>query len=164
MVVPINLAEENGKKHHHRPHLKNFQSKQDIVDIEEAQYTTDDENGRSFGSAKVIDAADGVNSVKPSNEVVSEDKKPTKSKRHTFDTVALTSGSASSCKCILLPHGDTRTYWDLYICVLLVYVGTFVPYRVSFLGDLDGLMEGVELFVDISFGVDIMLNFFTGEY
>ena len=62
---------------------------------------------------------------------------------------------------ILLPQGTFRSAWDFYIGFLLLYVGAFLPYRLSYLGELNGLMKGVEVFVDLSFGIDILLNFFT---
>lgn len=64
---------------------------------------------------------------------------------------------------VILPHGEYRTCWDLYIAFLLLYVGAFVPYRVSFLGELSDSMNNFELFVDVSFGVDVILNFLTGK-
>lgn len=169
MVVPLTFEEENNKKHHHRSLLKSFQSTKEFVDIEEAIVYTDkdddnDDAGNSNSSnTQAIEAADGVTASTSNLESSAEKKSSRMLKGQTNDAIALTPESASSCKCILLPHGDTRTYWDLYICVLLIYVGTFVPYRVSFLGDVDGVMEAVELFVDISFGIDIILNFFTGK-
>ena len=47
------------------------------------------------------------------------------------------------------------------ISILLLYVGAFVPFRVSLLEDLSDSMSNFEIFVDISFGADIILNFFT---
>jgi len=64
---------------------------------------------------------------------------------------------------VILPHGWFRSHWDLFIAALLLYVGIFVPYRISFLGNLSGPMDKFELFVDISFLTDMVLNFFTGK-
>ena len=47
------------------------------------------------------------------------------------------------------------------IAILLLYVGAFVPFRVSLLEDLSDSMSNFEIFVDISFGADIILSFFT---
>lgn len=62
---------------------------------------------------------------------------------------------------ILLPHSSFRSVWDFYIGILLLYVGAFIPYRLSYLGELKGFMKSLEIFVDISFGIDIILNFVT---
>lgn len=173
MVVPLNLNEDHSKRHQHKfSHLQTFKSTNDITnDIEEALHIKIDDDGGGIINKDIIEAADGVNShqaLPNHNDDVQSDNTRTSRrtgshKRQTIDTVILTVESASSCTCILLPHGDKRTYWDLYICVLLLYVGTFVPYRVSFLSDLSGIMEAVEIFVDISFGIDIILNFITGK-
>lgn len=62
---------------------------------------------------------------------------------------------------ILLPHSELRSSWDLYMSILLVYVAGFVPFRVSYLTSLQSWLKGLEMFIDISFGIDIILNFFT---
>ena len=56
-------------------------------------------------------------------------------------------------KFIILPQSTFRTYWDIYISVLLLYVGSFVPYRISFLGELKGFLKYCEIFVDTSFAI-----------
>jgi hypothetical protein len=67
-------------------------------------------------------------------------------------------------KYILLPNANFRVGWDMYIGMLLLYVAAWVPYRVTFLGELDDILQITEHLVDISFGIDIILNFFTGYY
>ena len=67
-------------------------------------------------------------------------------------------------KYIFLPNGNFRVVWDMYIGLLLLYVAAWVPYRVTFLGDLGEILQLTEHMVDISFGVDIILNFFTGYF
>ena len=65
---------------------------------------------------------------------------------------------------IILPHSKFRSSWDIYVCVLLLYVATFLPYQVSFFKqDYQGVIKHLEVFIDTSFGIDIVLNFFTGE-
>ena len=64
-------------------------------------------------------------------------------------------------KYIINSHGKFRSIWDLYLCILLVYVAIFVPYRISYLTELTGVLKIVDYLVDASFGIDIMLNFFT---
>ena len=165
MVAPLQFLEDGNRKSHHRAHSRNFTLTSNVhndeaVDIEKANYI-DNPNTIEVANNDAIEVADGLNSQRSKQSIRSESKTP--SKRQTKEVILLTAGSTSSCKCVLLPHGEVRTYWDLYISFLLLYVGAFVPYRVSFLGDLEGLMKGIELFVDISFGVDIILNFMTGK-
>jgi len=62
---------------------------------------------------------------------------------------------------ILLPHSDFRSAWDFYMSIVLIYVAIFVPYRVSFLTDLNGFLKYLDIFIDCSFGLDIILNFVT---
>ena len=66
---------------------------------------------------------------------------------------------------ILNPGGCFRRYWDLYHLILLFYVAFFVPYRVAFKEAKDAHTENIllicEIVTDVSFGVDIVLNFFT---
>eukprot|EP00520_Triparma_pacifica_P006086 CAMPEP_0118657744 /NCGR_PEP_ID=MMETSP0785-20121206/14188_1 /TAXON_ID=91992 /ORGANISM="Bolidomonas pacifica, Strain CCMP 1866" /LENGTH=810 /DNA_ID=CAMNT_0006550695 /DNA_START=182 /DNA_END=2610 /DNA_ORIENTATION=- len=65
---------------------------------------------------------------------------------------------------IILPNGNFRVGWDMYVGLLLLYVAAWVPYRVTFLGKLDTPWQIVEHLVDVSFAIDIFLNFFTGFY
>ena len=64
-------------------------------------------------------------------------------------------------KYILLPHSEFRSAWDFYMSLVLIYIAIFVPYRVSFWGDLTGFLKYLDIFIDSSFGIDIILNFFT---
>lgn len=63
----------------------------------------------------------------------------------------------------LLPDGKIRQYWDMYVLVLLMYVATVSVFVYSFNGvlGLDSPFFWIERFLDISFAVDIILNFFT---
>eukprot|EP00586_Coscinodiscus_wailesii_P022290 CAMPEP_0172505224 /NCGR_PEP_ID=MMETSP1066-20121228/184569_1 /TAXON_ID=671091 /ORGANISM="Coscinodiscus wailesii, Strain CCMP2513" /LENGTH=420 /DNA_ID=CAMNT_0013281745 /DNA_START=211 /DNA_END=1470 /DNA_ORIENTATION=- len=62
---------------------------------------------------------------------------------------------------IILPQGNFRSGWDIYIGLLLIYVATFVPFRVSYLGELTGFLNKLEIAIDSSFGMDMILNFLT---
>jgi hypothetical protein len=67
-------------------------------------------------------------------------------------------------KFIILPHSKFRSSWDIFVGILLLYVATFLPYQVSFFNqDYGGVIKDFEIFIDTSFGVDIVLNFLTGK-
>jgi len=46
---------------------------------------------------------------------------------------------------IIVPNGSFRTGWDMYVGLLLLYVAAFVPYRVTFLQDLDSFWQIIEV-------------------
>ena len=50
---------------------------------------------------------------------------------------------------IILPNGNFRVGWDMYVGLLLLYVAAWVPYRVTFLGKLDTPWQIVEHLVDV---------------
>ena len=170
MVVPMKFVEDNSKKSVYKAHSRSLGSKfnlnnDETVDVEKAfpidASVKDNDESKNVTALKVADG--GLKSsrgIRRSSRSIRKERKLLN--RQTKQSVSFTPGSNSNSKCVLLPHGDTRSYWDLYISILLIYVGTFVPYRVSFMGDLEGIMAGVEIFVDVSFGIDIILNFFTG--
>lgn len=64
---------------------------------------------------------------------------------------------------VLRPDMRLRRYWDMYVLVMLVYVATVSVFVYSFLGLLGPTSPWfwVERFIDVSFAVDIFLNFFT---
>lgn len=64
---------------------------------------------------------------------------------------------------VLRPDRKFRRYWDIYIFILLAYVATVSFFIFSFLGtlDLSSPWFWVERFIDVSFFIDIILNFFT---
>ena len=133
----------------------------DSNDLEEALESRDHNDSNNPTSLDVADGNTHSIQVLPVNDNIINEGRQTKDNGNDFRFYQ--NDSTRLPNCILLPHSDVRSYWDLYISILLIYVGAFVPYRVSFLGDLDGIMEGVEVFVDISFFIDIILNFMTGE-
>lgn len=170
MVVPIKFNERHEKdknisfrSHHHRVSSRYnvIDDQCEIVDLEEANPST---FGRTrSNSVAALDAADG-HTISSANLRISTKTENQNESNSGRDNVQINFTKDSVCKYILLPHSQARTYWDVYTGILLIYVGTFLPYRVSFLGDLDGIMEGVEIFVDASFLIDIILNFMTGTF
>ncbi|GMH52259.1 hypothetical protein TL16_g01193 [Triparma laevis f. inornata] len=64
-------------------------------------------------------------------------------------------------KYIIFPNGSFRVSWDGYVGILLLFIAVYVPYRITFLQALSPTWKWVEHIIDMSFGVDIVLNFFT---
>lgn len=64
---------------------------------------------------------------------------------------------------ILRPDRPLRRTWDIYMLFLLFYVSTISVFVFSFVGVLSfkNPMFWIERFVDVSFAIDIGLNFFT---
>lgn len=66
---------------------------------------------------------------------------------------------------VLLPEDPIRSYWNLIIILLLVYVVVYVPISVTFLsnpsGDTLSTGEIIDITVDIFFGLDILINFIS---
>ena len=67
---------------------------------------------------------------------------------------------------ILLPNGKFRTKWDVYMAIVLSFVAFYVPFRVclqwneSDFGHF-GAAFWLDRWIDLTFGIDIILNFFT---
>jgi len=63
--------------------------------------------------------------------------------------------------CLIMPDGKFKTVWNMIIIFLLIYTGSYVPYKIAF---IDEDSKGVEIFeyiVDILFFMDIIINFFS---
>ena len=70
--------------------------------------------------------------------------------------------------CMIHPRHATKRYWDGYILVLVLYTVTVELFNTS-MGDGHMMMMGeqshdtpTDWLVDISYGIDIVLHFFTG--
>ncbi|TYZ61566.1 hypothetical protein PybrP1_010125 [[Pythium] brassicae (nom. inval.)] len=62
------------------------------------------------------------------------------------------------------PETTGKHVWDVLLAAFVLYTTCVVPYRVCFRRDAVGVVAAVEHTMDIAFGVDIVLNFFTGIY
>lgn len=62
---------------------------------------------------------------------------------------------------LILPDSSFKIVWNLIIVVLLIYTATFVPFRVSFLGDDTLAIYVLDVLTDILFGIDIVVNFMS---
>ena len=54
-----------------------------------------------------------------------------------------------------------KAIWNIIIVILLLYTAIFVPVKVAFIDDESNAIYYMELFVDIAFGMDIIINFFS---
>ena len=62
---------------------------------------------------------------------------------------------------IIMPNSKFKTLWNLIIILLLAYTSTVVPFQVAFV-DIDSFATVIfNYIVDILFGIDIIVNFFS---
>ena len=59
------------------------------------------------------------------------------------------------------PEGSFHKFWDLYIIFLLLYTAFFMPYKLAFIEDESFAIILVDYIVDVSFWLDIVVNFLT---
>ena len=67
-------------------------------------------------------------------------------------------------KCLIMEDNKYKQYWDLYIVCLIMYVALIVPYRLGFDLEDTNRWKIWSYVVDASFGVDIILTFFTSYF
>lgn len=63
--------------------------------------------------------------------------------------------------CMIYPYNGTKTAWDLWVMLLLVYTALFVPYQVCFMDETSDGLFMFGLIVDASFLTDVVITFFT---
>lgn len=72
---------------------------------------------------------------------------------------------ANRTRCIILPSNKLKQAWDIYVMALLVYTALIIPFRVCFnVEDKSAFGIFFDLWFDLSFTVDIVLNFFSAYY
>ena len=62
------------------------------------------------------------------------------------------------------PNSPSRRNWDLLLLLALLYVAVKVPYRIGFHVAAGGGWVAFEIFVDVLFWLDIVINFRTAYY
>ncbi|DBA03518.1 TPA: hypothetical protein N0F65_011419 [Lagenidium giganteum] len=65
------------------------------------------------------------------------------------------------------PDYMPKRVWDVYITILLIYCALAIPFEITFLGtesddDQTPGRENFEMIIEVSFGLDMLLNFRTG--
>ena len=62
---------------------------------------------------------------------------------------------------IIMPTNKFKVGWNVVIIMLLAYTSTVVPFQVAFV-DIDGFFTVIlNYIIDILFGIDIIINFFS---
>lgn len=67
-------------------------------------------------------------------------------------------------RCLIMEDNSLKQWWDLYIICLIMYVALVVPYRLGFQSQDTTPWVVFNAVMDISFGIDIVLTFFTSYY
>ena len=69
-------------------------------------------------------------------------------------------------KCVINHEGDFKIRWEMVLCILILYSAITVPYILAFDDEAIHLSAFwfLELFVDVFFITDLVLNFFTTYY
>lgn len=62
---------------------------------------------------------------------------------------------------IILPSDAAKNTWDFYIMILLFFVAFMIPMRLAFYPTDTVVWQAINTFIDMSFGVDIVLTFFS---
>ena len=62
---------------------------------------------------------------------------------------------------IIMPDSKFKTFWNITIILLLGYTSTVVPFQVAFVDEDSTFATFVNYLVDVLFGVDIIVNFFS---
>ena len=66
---------------------------------------------------------------------------------------------------ILMPNDKFKIIWNFVLVVILLMTGLFTPFRVCFVDDSDDAnWFDLDLFFDVSFGLDILINFISAYY
>jgi hypothetical protein len=60
-----------------------------------------------------------------------------------------------------MPETKFKNFWNAIIMILLVYTGTYVPYKTAFVDDTSNSVYIFELCVDALFITDVLVNFIS---
>ena len=60
-----------------------------------------------------------------------------------------------------MPASKFKTFWNITVILLLAYTSTVVPFQVAFVDIDSDFSTFINYMVDILFGVDIIINFFS---
>jgi hypothetical protein len=62
---------------------------------------------------------------------------------------------------LIVPDNVWKVRWDLWIVLVLLFVAVTLPYRVAFFDKDDKIWTTINWIVQSSFGIDMLLTFFT---
>ena len=71
---------------------------------------------------------------------------------------------ATQHKYFVHPESGYKVIWDIVVSLFIVYSCLDVPFRIGFNQEATGFFWWLDLFIDISFFADIILNFRTAYY
>lgn len=73
--------------------------------------------------------------------------------------------NAKEERCFMYPEHTPRRYWDLWLLFLILYVTFFIPLRIGFQVAIEPgeFWWWIDLITDLSFFVDILLNFVSAD-
>lgn len=63
-----------------------------------------------------------------------------------------------------MPDSKFKNYWNGIIIFFMIYTATILPYRVCFVETTDTFYEIFDLLMNIIFGLDILISFFSAYY
>ena len=63
-----------------------------------------------------------------------------------------------------MPNNKFKKIWNIFMIHFMIYTITYLPYRICFLEQKSENLDNYEMFMQICFGFDIILTFFTAYY
>lgn len=76
----------------------------------------------------------------------------------TFSTAR--TARPSKLSCLIFPENTYKMKWDFWIAVVLVFVAFSLPVRIAFYEKDSMLWVIINITIDITFSIDIILTFF----
>ena len=70
----------------------------------------------------------------------------------------------NKAKGVIYPDATFKGVWDLVCLVFIIYQSILIPFRLCFEVDASGALFYFETIIDVSFMIDIIVNFNTGFY
>ena len=64
-----------------------------------------------------------------------------------------------------MPNQKVKIVWNVFLVILLLATALIVPFRVCFVEEADSyIWDEIDLFFDVSFGIDMLINFISAYY
>ncbi len=63
--------------------------------------------------------------------------------------------------CILYPQSTVKNIWNVVMMLLVIYTGTYIPYKTAFVEESPDYVNYIELSIDSLFIVDMIVNFLS---
>jgi hypothetical protein len=60
-----------------------------------------------------------------------------------------------------MPSSGFKTFWNTITICLLIYTGTYVPFKTAFIQNSSKIVDNMELGIDCLFIIDIIINFIS---